>query len=478
MNQDREIRLRDLLLFLLSKWKLLIIAIIIGALAGVLCTGFFAKESDSTVTADDLDSYDITAINLYFRYLALANDQLDFIKNAELMQLDPYDCSASSISYYVKCSDASTLGGVLEAYTEVLREMNSEYGDLLSYNVSKDSEGYVTDTTSETQTEAQMFGMSGNGIIRITLYGKDADSAQEKAEAVGARLVNSEGTISDVVAKNTIEPIGSYSGKVNTSTILSKQKSASDTLYSMTNNMNNVKKTFSSKASTFAEKLIDSGRIKDYSSFELDKYYNDKKEETKEKGFFERYGTRTIAKMAAMGAVIALAVLIVILILYYALSRKLRVEDCQMGLYGVPCFGIINDPNKKRLGIDKKIRAALHRYVDTFEEDAAADIMAAKIRLCAEREKTTSVYATGSVFMRKEEQFAEKMKKILEEKGIKLIVGRKIFSDALTIDEMGAAGSVILIEEEGLSTRTEIEKNITYCKEQSIKPFGIIIMGN
>ena len=497
MNLERETGITDLFWYVVSKWRLLILALVIGALAAA-CFSYIRtgkvtvieeeKEEEGltaeTVTINDLDSYDMAALNLYFQYLELVKNQTDYVTKTEFMKIDPYNARISSASYYVKCLDASNLGGVLEAYMNVCRELNSEYGELFEFNIDKDSEGYEV-ASDETETEEEISGssLSGNGIIHITLYANDEKTAQERAKAVEDALASRAETISKEVSPHVLEKIGFYNSRIRSSYLLNKQKSATDSLNSLTNSLNNVKKTFSVNAALYAEKVVNDPAIEDYSDIILsaaDKTEIDKSTssgtKTKVKQPSKSLKKRISKKLMVLGALLLAVIAAILLAIYYLLSRKLRPEDDITRIYGLPSFGLLRDPKrKKRTALDRFIEAKRFRRVNALEGETAEEMLAANIELGAKAAGAKTVYATGTIFGTKEKEWISKAVQLLQDKGITLIAGEPVLENAQALEQMGNSDCTVILEQAGKSDRLQSARLIHFCKERGIAPIGMAV---
>ena len=135
MAREREISLRDLFWYLVSKWKTLLVimflgGIILGAfgyLKGTEKTAEIVAEKEITEPVEEkndeakeetiehsepvvgLTDTDIASLNVYFSYKSLYDMQLDYNNTAEVMQLDPYNSYCGYFAFLITPEDQDML---------------------------------------------------------------------------------------------------------------------------------------------------------------------------------------------------------------------------------------------------------------------------------------------------------------------------------------------------------------------------------
>lgn len=484
MGSERVIRISDLFWYILSKWKLLILAVVIGAL---LCGGYkyasagrrsasgSSQESSKSAASDGLGSYDHAAANLFFRYLALTEEQMEYIRTAEFMQIDPYHADVSSASFSIRCEKEEDTDAVLEAYVSVLAEKTAQYGELVSYSVEK---GYSNYYAPANEIETAVFEQSDarSGIISVKIFGADETACRDRIQEISDGILSSAADIASRISDHTIQQVGEYTAKVSSPELLQLQKNAADTLYQMTNYMNNIQKSFSADATDYVNDMTAKGAIPDI--VELAAGNTEEKTETAQAAPVVRSGAKAkkaLMKGAFLGGAGLLILAVILLCLYYILSGKLRFEDDINSLFGVSCLGIVSDPSKKKkTGIDRAIEEKRYR-IRGLRKDTA-EIIAANLELAGKTAGAQTLYATGTVFGEKEKQLAEELKTLLQGKGLDLIVGEPLLADAASIGEMGKTGRTVLIETADATGRTDLAGKLAFCRENQIDTLGMVIL--
>lgn len=470
MVNERIIRISDLFWFVISKWKLLILFAVIGAL---VCGGYkmvtnnknISEKKDTAVTtsepsADSLSSYDRQAAEVFLQYYALSRKQSEYIESSELMQIDPYHAGESGISFAVICEEEEETGAVLEAYCALLSGLEGEYGELVSFSTESGYSGDSSVLPEETVSVTPF--ASRSGLIRIKAFGTDTASSAEKIEKIRAEILGAYNNISDSDGIHTLAEAGSYTTTVNSQELILLQKKAEDTLYSMTTSMNNIQKTLSDEALDYIEKTI---AYRNSSMDEPVKQTTEKKSGVR--------GKKAAIKAAVLGAVAAFLLAAILLALYYVFSGKLRAEDDVAALFMSPRLGITGRNRRKKNALDRAISDKRLKIRGLAPE--SDEVIAANIHLRAKSAGAKQVYLTGSEFGEKEKQFAAVLRELLLEKGLEATVGSQMMSDASAIEELGNVGCAVFIENADHALRSNIAGEIRYCRERSIKDLGIIV---
>ena len=195
-DYEQEIDLKDLLFVLLYRWRILLLAAVIGAalLGGykaVKGNAQNAKQTDLPQTEsyqEELDNYEREKLVIETSIENLENsmdEQNHYLAEAPLMQINPYKEAFSSADILVEISDLRDrgMGSLLKAY-----EYGLENGDYIQKIAEmKDSqERYVRETirvsnslgTYENSEAGFVFAMqdaaAARGILHIEVIGADS----------------------------------------------------------------------------------------------------------------------------------------------------------------------------------------------------------------------------------------------------------------------------------------------------------------
>ncbi len=468
MVQDRVVKSSDLFWFLVSRWKWLVAALVIGALVlggyKAVSAGRQTAPSKAAGKAESFSSFDQAAVSLYLEYLILADAQREYVQNAEVMQLDPNNAYESGVSLLVSGGE-DDVKSALSTCADILQGAEEQYSGRMVFSVSgsveEDSKEKKTDEIRISQTEEL-----SSGIVRIRVYGEEAASCEAEVSEVKDRILSA-----GISSSAQITETGAYTSGTEGQELFQLQKQAVDNLYSMTNSMNNIQKTFSEDALSFVTKTMAAGDPQ--AVREALQTVKSRTGETPAKTTSSgtKLSKRSLIRYGILGAGAGLIAMAVLLALYYVFSGKLRREDDTAELFLVPCLGKAADPaGRKKTGPDRAISRKWHGSEDSPE------VIAANICLSAKNAGITELYATGTVFGEPEKQFAGQLKELLEKKGIALHAGERLLADAASVEKMASTGAALLIERPGRTSRTAVGNGLRYCRENSIRALGLVLL--
>ena len=112
MNTTPEydtIDLRQMFWFLLKKWKVLLAAVLVGALLGA---GVTALQAEKTVDSFDMEKLDQDSIQQYVAYQKLYEDHLKYAQDSVLLHMDSNAVYSGEITYYLTAGYSTELAAM------------------------------------------------------------------------------------------------------------------------------------------------------------------------------------------------------------------------------------------------------------------------------------------------------------------------------------------------------------------------------
>lgn len=128
IDEDEEVLdLKELLLFILRKWRVLILLVLVGVIVGA---GFGLLKKDRTIEdIEDISELHLKEIEQYARYQQAYQEQLDYEKESVYLNMDPAQVYTGSKTYLMRV-DETDVTAIRELYGVILR--NSKiYEDLI-----------------------------------------------------------------------------------------------------------------------------------------------------------------------------------------------------------------------------------------------------------------------------------------------------------------------------------------------------------
>ena len=243
-DYEQEIDLKDLLFVLLYRWRILLLAAVIGAalLGGYKAVKGNAKQTDLPQTEsyqEELDNYEREKLAIETSIENLENsmdEQNHYLAEAPLMQINPYKEAFSSADILVEISDITDRGmeSLLKAY-----EYGLENGDYIQKIAEmKDSqERYVRETirvsnslgTYENSEAGFVFAMqdaaAARGILHIEVIGADSEYTEQVLKAVLNQAEELHGRFATELKAHVIRLLGQSNGEQVDKDLLDQQQS-------------------------------------------------------------------------------------------------------------------------------------------------------------------------------------------------------------------------------------------------------------
>lgn len=119
-DDDQEIDLIELFLYVCRRWRSLIVLGLIGVVIGV---GVGLYKANAKPKLDDLEVEELhlKEIEQYARYQALYEDQIAWEKESVLLNMDPTAVYAGSVTYYLQLKEIDT-PVVSRLYSSILND--------------------------------------------------------------------------------------------------------------------------------------------------------------------------------------------------------------------------------------------------------------------------------------------------------------------------------------------------------------------
>lgn len=433
---EREISIFDMMMYLLRRYRTIILVGVICAL--VVCAGAFVKTK-FMISDNDYEKYerDMTVYNADQNLLKSYNDKLVEAKNylieSPLIDVESYKLPTATVSLCVEGT-----------YAELLSNSTSyDPGDSIINNIV-----LSINKSDKWQEIADKYGINdkyikelvliepdfGSNIVVVNTYGKDVETAisllddvrnlvDEKLPSIlesykGYRVAERNyGTYTDTAWANDIE--------VNTEASINE---------------------YITQIKTIEDKYKDSG-------------------EPKEPGYFSLM--RAI-KYILIGGVVGVAIMCVWYCLKYLLSDSIHTDDEIHDLCGFTNLGTFSVVESGKNGIDKFLISK--QYGEAQEDAYVYDRIAQSINLLAkDREE---VLLIGTADKEKLVKLEAELNKLV--KNTKVVSGGNLNTDNEALSKLKGTDSVVLVEERNVSKIKEVVKEVEFIRNCDKRILGYI----
>lgn len=231
-NNNQVIFLKDLVFAVLYRWKIILVAILIGAL---LLGGlqYISNSKSTPATPSQAETFKMEQLRqqIEIKDAAITN-QISYMKHSVLMNLDPYNVHQVSIAFYIH-TDYQILPDMAFQNPNSIAILLDAYRTLA--NDGKLIEQIAQETGIDTQYVAELIFCEVNtdsnpGLLTVTAIHSNPETASKIATLVKNHLVAASNNLNEQVDAHTLNTIDIVSGKRTNPQLATTQKQNSDQL--------------------------------------------------------------------------------------------------------------------------------------------------------------------------------------------------------------------------------------------------------
>lgn len=490
--EEREIDLLDMIADILSHWKGLLVALIVGA---VLMGGFsyvksyreaqnaqpiVEEETDDVVDKkleqleEDLDDSQKAAV------LTTIEDEKEYAakkkytEESVYMQLDPFQVTQIQLSYQIEPGEDSRTLGLGAAYNAVIDNIGlydwieKETGIASAY--AKELIWVQTSSTTPF-TNGEDVGMFGTDSITIKIMQADEKSCKKIADAVKSYVEKQKELLEEEVGTHELVLLSETAGTMMNSDLLNRQ-------IDYGNDITGMRSTIATSKAGFDEDQVQ------YYNLLTKKEGHDKllveKEETQEDTDAEQPQiavTPSVSiKYVLLGAVLFAFVYAGVLFLIYIFNTKIRVSDELQTLYHIPQIGTVVKDSGKKFIVDKWVDGLRHYGKRKFSAEQSMELAFAAVKIAAAKNELSNICLMGCNLGAGVGTVCEGLKAALEKEGIAVTVLDNVLYNAEAMEKVDAMTGVVLVEKAGSTLYNEIASELALLKRQEIAVLGGIIV--
>ena len=467
---EQEIDLKDLFFYMLYRWRLLLLAAVIGAAAlGGVKVLKSSKAADSEITEvvnpdyeQVLENYETEKQALEQTVENLQNSlaaQNRYIAESPYMRTNPYQvyygtadfvietqgmAAESDMTNLIQSYKSNLLNGT---YLHTLAEKNGIDASYLQEVVDAwgDHENNDSLTTSYVLMEVPE-GQVHQGMLYVSVSGPDEAWVNTVLQGVCDEVKKAQNALNTEIAAHTIREVrSSVVTKVDTA-YLERQQKIRGYVTSMNKNLAEAETNLKDL------KMLDQADIASVDA-ELDK--------------------KAVIKYAVVGFLAGGFCVAFVLFMMYVLNDKVMSEKEIRSRFAVKNLGeFTREPKKHFLGfIDNWLRRLAGDDM-VVEDDVVYDMIEANIRNYAGDKK--HLLLTGLASEAALSQVSQKVGADLPE--YELETGHDVVTCAAVRRQLAACEAVILVEEKGVSRYSQIQQELELAKDLGVEVLGVIVV--
>ena len=474
------VSIRDMLLYICSRWRILLIWFVAGAvLLGAFGVYRNMKSDPEPVAAEEAES-ELTDAEKIEAEMAAASimkhiEQYDYLmeykEKTVMMNVNYADMKVVAISFYID----NTKDGEFVRDTAELAAMVTSYGGSIMSSELKSKAAKEFDVPEE---EAYFcydgmisieFGSAASGIFVVRVYGDNEDYINRIVTLVSEVVFDRTEYVTGIFGKHSISVITDAMNYSSGVAFLDKQNAVNTNINNVLYTVNRLRDELDEASKTYVDAYIRENYEGEYYVIPEDA----ETEVTKGTGFSLGMINKKFVIIGAFAGLIASAVVIM---LKYLLSGKLRNYNDIEYTYDLPVIGTYDDPD----GRTKKHNSALDRYIRSkrirrvsLDTEKNTEIICAKLALIAEKTGINNICVAISPAAPSGASFIGAVKESAAE--LSIVIAENILRSAEAVRTMRSADGVILLEKMDESRFDTINEEIRMCISADINVLGVIV---
>ncbi len=467
-----EIDLIDLFLYILKRWKVLILAgliggLLLGAYGGYKSYNPGTQPFDNSAELEklsagltDIEKAEVqSAADIYVSYKGLYDDRLAYGENSLLLKLDPQQVYTGTTTYFISdyfddkgkyVVENDNAGNIVAMY-------RAELTDDTTISFIKNVTGYNVDNTYI----REIYSVFGDGVSLLKINVK-ADS-QNTCEAIlgvlEGRLEEVKGHVADKMDHN-IEKVGTVWSKGYDGSIVDTQRVQNEALVNMQTAITKIPTSLTTDQQSYYKELIKSAYLPEQS--EADASAN----------AGNSINIKGIIKKAIIGIIAGVFLYACYLCCIYVFDQVLRTPDMLERACGSELLGVIGSAERKRRGIDGWLDKLSDKKDGVRDGADTYGLIAAAVSAGMDKKGVSKLFVTGSVSTEQAETVKSKIASLLPGKDVK--AGASVLADPEAVKALSSSEAVLIVEQTGLSKYADICKEADICKNYGIDILGTV----
>lgn len=490
--EEREIDLLDMIADILSHWRGLVVALVIGAvlMGGLSYVKSYQNiqniqnaqpiEEETTLDAATVEKQlmqleETLEESQKAAVLTTMDDEREYIwkenyaENSVYMQLDPFNIAQRQLVYQIRTTEENQN-----------QSLGTTYGDVLDnvgmYNWVEEKTGvpaaYVKELITVSTTSAisiandQFAGTVGTDRLKITVIQKDEESCKELSDAVKAYVEQQKATLATEVGNHELILLSESAGMTLGMDVMNRQIDYGNQVSNLRSGIASAKAGFTADQAKYYDLLtLEEG---------MDEAEIVQKDTVEEQAV--AVSPSVSKKYILLGAVLFAFVYAGILFLVYIFNSKLRVSDELQNLYHIPQIGVVVKDSKKKFILDKWVDDLRHYGKRKFDAEQSKELAFAAVKIAAVKNKLNTICLMGCNLEAGAGSVCENLKTALEKEGINVTVLDNVLYNAESMEKVEAMTGVVLVEKAGSTLYNEVANELALLKRQDIAVLGGIIV--
>jgi hypothetical protein len=495
MNEEVQIDIVNLFHYILKKWRIVVIAMLV---LGVVADLYYVKESSSNAAAVESQTIEEESIETQIRnvkenltedemqqvdrvYTMYAYNEDSYQENAEyldsslLMQLNPEEIPTVLLSYQISRNiSEEEIRNIMTMYESTLLDETScaDIVDVIGKKYKNTAVKELVSITDNVNNNSVILQNVESGVLNIRIYALEEKQCEKIADVIKKRMQAYTEQLQQVFGEFSVQNISEQYYLSSDSTVSTQKMNVVSAMNSAYSYMNNVTNVFTEDQLTYFNLLTKP----------LDESMNQEERDTAEQNVAD-----TAVKMNYFSTKYVLVGLIAgafLVALWYAcvyiISQTVKDADDLKVVTGLPIFGTVLSNGKldKRNKVDKWIDSLFSRGKKKEDDAVLLERICHEIELQAKKKEVKNILLTSSAGNEDIALIMDKVQQKLTELGVSAVKSDSIASDSIeALEQLQKADGVVFVEQLMKSSREDIRKETELCSRYQVEMLGNVAVG-
>ena len=488
--EEREIDLLDMIADILSHWRGLLAALIIGA---ILMGGFSYVKSYRNVQRiqsveqevlnrqsvdnqieqleQQLTPTQALAVQALIEQEKTCARQKAYMENSLSMQLDPEQIAERDLIYSITMENPEQSCLLTQVYTDLINSTSmyqwieektgiaaNVVGELVYTEAGRNDRAVVNNARNCVAANP----MKSN--VKIIVRDAQEPDCDQLAEAVKEYMTEQQKTLEQRLGTHQLILLSDTGATVADANLRNLQRNSVNDLATLATAVGKAKTDLTAEQQQYYDLLT------------WEESETVEAEQSDVTGEQPAVSPSISKKYVLLGAVLFAFVYAGILFLIYIFNSKIRVFDQLQTLYNIPQIDVVVRDSGKQFVFDKWIDDLRHYGKRKFNAEQSMELAFAAVKIAAAKNRLNSICLMGCNLDAGAGKVCETLKTALEKEQLNVTVLDNVLYNAEAMEKVDAMTGVVLVEKAGSTLYNEIAGELELLKRQEIAVLGGIVV--
>ena len=472
--KEREIDLLDMIADILSHWRGLLIAVVLGAIlmgafsytrsyqnaqnmqpqeAEDASEGEMAMEEQLAQLRESLDDSQLAVVLTTVDDAKECALKKQYVQDSIYMQLDPMNVAQEELVYNIQEKDEKGSQRLGTIYRNTLYSVGL-------YDWIEQQTGLEAAYVGELVSVSVDSGLTLTNGEPLTIGGSDS---LKIADAVKTYMEQQQENLNTRLGSHELVLLSEVSGNIMNMDVMNQQRAYRNSIYGLETTIAAAKAAFSEDQKQYYTLLMKENGLEDTT---------DTEQSIVEEEQLVPENPVVSKKYVVLGAVLFAFIYVAVLCIGYIFNSRIRVNDGLQDLYGIPQIGVVVKDSKKKLFLDRWVNGLRHYGKREFTAEQSMELAFAAIKIAAAKNGQNNICLMGCNLGAGADKVCEGLKAALEKEDLSVTILNNVLYDAEAMEKVSAAQGAVLVEKAGSTLYNEIVAELELLKRLEIPVLG------